>query len=248
MTGGEVSLREGEVFDDLQRGGLRIIQSPKVFKFGMDAVLLSDFVRAGKDEDIVDLCSGNGIIPLLLSARGKGAHITGIELSEAAVDMAERSISCNGLRDNIKMICGDALRAVELMGGAVCDVVTCNPPYMKGGHGLINANDVKTIARHEVALTLEELAAQISGLLGPKGRVYMVHRPFRLSEIFYAMRDNGIEIKKLRMVHPFADHEPNMVLIEGIKGAKPYLKVDPPLIVYNSPRQYTREIMEIYGY
>ncbi len=241
-------LKEGESFDDLQRGGLKIIQSSSVFKFGMDAVLLSDFAKASKDEKVLDLCSGNGIVPLLLATRDKGAHITGIELSRYSAEMAARSVAYNGLKDRITMICGDALKAKELLGGGLCDVITCNPPYMKGGHGLKNTDDAKTIARHEIKLTLEELVAQMAKLLRTKGRVYMVHRPFRLGELFVVMHEYGIELKRMRMVHPFADHEPNMVLLEGVRGAKSYLKVDPPLIVYDSPGNYTTEIMNIYGY
>lgn len=241
-------LKDGERFDDLQRNGLRIIQREDGFCFGMDAVLLSGFAKVKPDETVMDLCSGNGIIPLLLSAKTKGRHFTGLELLAENVDMARRSVAANGLEEKITIEQGDVKDAVERFGGSSFDVVTCNPPYMKSGHGLENADDARTIARHEVKLSLSEMITQATGLLRPKGRAYFVHRPFRLTELIVCMHEAGLEMKRLRMVHPFADREPNMVLVEGVRGGKAYLKVDAPLVVYEKPDVYTKEIIETYGY
>ena len=245
---GQSWLKDGERFDDLQRNGLRIIQRADGFCFGMDAVLLSGFAKVKPGERVMDLCSGNGIIPLLLSAKTQGKHFTGLELLAENVDMAQRSVAANGLNERIAMEQGDVRDATERFGRASFDVVTCNPPYMKGGHGLQNADDARTIARHEVKLSLSEMITQTAGLLRPKGRAYFVHRPFRLTELVVLMHEAGLEMKRLRMVYPFADREPNMVLVEGVRDAKPYLTVDPPLVVYEKPDVYTREIIEVYGY
>ena len=241
-------LKEGERFDDLQRNQLKIIQSEKGFRFGMDAVLLSGFVRVQRNENAMDLCSGNGIIPLLLSAKTEGKRFTGLELLAESADMAARSVAYNGLWNRISIVCGDVRDAAVQFGGSSFDVVTCNPPYMKGGHGLANADDAVTIARHEVKLTREELVRAAAFLVRPKGRVYLVHRPFRLTELIVRMHEADIEVKRLRMVHPYADRKPNMVLVEGVRGGKPYLTVEPPLVVYERPGIYTKEILTTYGY
>ena len=249
MTGSDAAwLKEGERFDDLQRNQLKIIQSEKGFRFGMDAVLLSGFVRVQRNENAMDLCSGNGIIPLLLSAKTEGKRFTGLELLAESADMAARSVAYNGLWNRISIVCGDVRDAAAQFGGSSFDVVTCNPPYMKGGHGLANADDAVTIARHEVKLTLEELVRAAAFLVRPKGRVYLVHRPFRLTELIVRMHEADIEVKRLRMVHPYADRKPNMVLVEGVRGGKPYLTVEPPLVVYEQPGIYTKEILTTYGY
>ena len=241
-------LKEGERFDDLQRNHLKIIQKTEGFRFGMDAVLLSGFTKVKPGERVMDLCSGNGIIPLLLSAKTPGKQFVGLELLPENVEMANRSVAFNGLEECITIIEGDVRRAVETFGGASFDVVTCNPPYMKAGHGIRSEGDLRLCARHEICLTLPEMVEQVVKLLKPKGRAYFVHRPFRLTELFGCMHDAGLEAKRMRLVYPYADKEPNMVLVEGIRGGKPYLKVDPPLVVYEETDKYSREILETYGY
>lgn len=241
-------IKDGECIDDLQRAGLYIIQKEKGFKFGMDAVLLSGYANIHKNEDVIDLCSGNGIVPLLLYAKTNAGRICGIEIQKEIAEMAQRSVEYNKLTDKIEIVCGDVKEATEKFGKASFDVVTVNPPYMKADAGLKNPNDFKAIARHEVMLSLDELVKSTSELLVPNGRVYMIHRPFRLTEIIENFHKYGIEIKKMRMVYPFIDKEPNMVLLEGIKGAKPYLVNEKPLIVYKEKDKYTEEILETYGY
>ncbi|MCR4674969.1 MAG: tRNA1(Val) (adenine(37)-N6)-methyltransferase [Lachnospiraceae bacterium] len=242
----EVELREDERLDDLGRNGYRIIQHPKKFCFGMDAVLLSDYARVEEGEVALDLGTGTGILPILLEAKTKGAHFTGLEIQEESAEMANRSVQLNDLGDKISIVQGDMTTASEIFGAASFDVVTSNPPYMIGGHGLTNPNDAKMIARHEITMTLEDLIRETARLLKPKGRCYFVHRPFRLVEIFSLMHDYHIEPKRMRLVHPFYDKEPNMVLIEGIRGGKPRLSIEKPLVVYESKNVYTKEIMDIY--
>lgn len=241
-------LQPGERLDDLQRNGYRIIQSAHRFCFGMDAVLLSGFAHVKSGEQVLDLGTGTGIIPILLEAKTPGKHFTGLEIQEESADMARRSVLLNGLKDKVEIVTGDIKDASTLFGASSFDVVTTNPPYMIGQHGLQNADKAKTIARHEILCTLEDVIAQSAKLLKPRGRFYMVHRPFRLVEIFCLMHQYGIEPKRLKMVHPFVDKEPNMVLIEGLRGGNARLTVEKPIIVFKEPGVYAEEITEIYGY
>ncbi|MDO4633454.1 MAG: tRNA1(Val) (adenine(37)-N6)-methyltransferase [Eubacteriales bacterium] len=244
----KIDLKPGERVDDLQRSGYRIIQNSNGFCFGMDAVLLSGFARVKPGERAVDLGTGTGIIPILLEAKTKGEHFTGLEIQEESWDMARRSVQLNDLTERIDIVKGDIKEASAIFGKGSFDVVTSNPPYMTGQHGLVNPNLPKAIARHEVLCTLRDVVSQASALLGDGGRFYMVHRPFRLSEIMNVMTEYHLEPKRMQLVYPYADREPNMVLIEGLKGGRPRITVEKPLIVYSEPGRYTEEIYEIYGY
>ena len=244
----EALLLEGERIDDLERNGLCLIQHPEVFCFGMDAVLLSHFAEVREGERAIDLGSGNGIIPILLSAVSEGKHFTGLEIQPRLCDMFERSIRLNGLEDRVSVVCGDIREAVTQFGAAVFDVVTSNPPYMIGGHGLTGKNEAKMIARHEILCEMDDILRQTAKLLKPKGRCYFVHRPFRLTELLSGMHAYGIEPKRMRLVYPFVDREPNMVLLEGIRGGRSRLTVEKPLIVYEEQGKYTKEILETYGF
>lgn len=244
----EIELKPGERLDDLQRNGYRIIQDPGRFCFGMDAVLLSGFAKVKPGERVVDLGTGTGIIPILLEARTKGASFTGLEIQPESADMARRSVLFNELQDRVHIVDGDIKEAVQIFGAASCHVVTSNPPYMTEHHGLQNPDQPKAIARHEVLCSLHDVVSQAAGLLMPGGRFYMVHRPFRLAEIFSKMVVYRIEPKRMKLVHPFVDKEPNMVLLEGLRGGRSRLTVEKPLIVYRKPGVYTDEIYDIYGY
>ena len=173
--------------DDLQRNGYRIIQNPEKFCFGMDAVLLSGFAKVKKGEQVLDLGTGTGIIPILLKGKTQGKHFTGLEIQEESAEMARRSVNFNGLSGEISIVTGDIREAADLFGAASFDVVTSNPPYMTGSHGLTNPGEAKAIARHELLCTLEDVIREASAVLRPQGRFYMVHRPFRLAEIFCTM-------------------------------------------------------------
>ncbi len=243
-----VELKEGERLDDLERNGYRIIQNPKKFCFGMDAVLLSGFAKAGKGERVIDLGTGTGIIPILMSAKTEAKSFVGLEIQPESAAMARRSVALNHLQDRISIAEGDIKTASRQFGRSAFEVVTCNPPYMTQLHGLQNPEAPKAIARHEILCKLEDVVREAAALLCPGGRFYLVHRPFRLVEIFTAMTKYRLEPKRMRMVHPFVDRAPNMVLIEAVKGANSRLAVEKPLIVFESRGVYTREIRDVYGY
>lgn len=239
-------LREGERLDDLQRDGFRLIQNPSWFCFGMDAVLLTAFSRIKEGDRCLDLGCGNGVIPILLAGKTKGKHFTGLEIQPDVAEMAQRSVRGNGLEDKVKIQTGDLCDAVSLLGAAVFDVVTSNPPYMTGEHGLLSGSDHKAIARHELKCTLEDLIDNAVHLLRPGGHFFMVHRPFRLAEIIHCMVEHRLEPKRMRLVYPYVDKEPNMVLIEGVRGGNARITVEKPLIVYEREHVYTDEVRELY--
>lgn len=241
-------LLPGERIDELHRKGYRIIQKEDGFCFGMDAVLLSDFVKAGKREKVLDMGTGTGILPILMEARTEGGRFTGLEIQEEFASMAGRSVALNGQEDKIEIVCGDIKEASSLFGLDRFDVVVSNPPYMVADHGLANPDKRKAIARHEVLCDLSDLLRETKKVLKNKGRFYMVHRTYRMAEIIHLMVEYGLEPKRIRFVYPFADKEPNIMLIEAMKGAKSRIKVEPPLIVYEKPGVYTDEIYRIYGY
>lgn len=241
-------LLEDERIDDLHRNNYKIIQNQKKFCFGMDAVLLSGFAKVKPGEKALDLGTGTGIIPILLEAKTSGKHFTGLEIQEESGDMAKRSVALNKLEDKIDIVIGDIKEASKVFGPASFDVVTCNPPYMNGNHGLTNPDLPKAIARHEILCTLDDVVREAAKVLKPGGRFYMVHRPFRLVEIINSLTTYKLEPKRMKMVHPFLDKEPNMVLIESVKGGRSMIQVEAPLIVYKEQNVYTDEIYDIYGY
>lgn len=244
----EVKLLPDERIDELHRNGYQIIQNVKKFCFGMDAVLLSGFAKVKPGEKVLDLGTGTGIIPILLEAKTEGKHFTGLEIQEESADMARRSVVLNRLSDKVNIVTGDIREASVIFGAASFDVVTSNPPYMNDNHGITNKELPKAIARHEILCTLEEVIREAGKVLRPGGRFYMVHRPFRLVEIINNLSVYKLEPKRMKFVHPFQDKEPNMVLIECIKGGGSMIKVEAPLVVYKEPNVYTDEIYDIYGY
>lgn len=240
-------LLDGERLDDLQVKGLEIIQNPGKFCFGMDAVLLSNFAHIRPGDKVLDMGTGTGIIPLLLSAKTEGDSFVGLEIQEESADMARRSVLHNNLEEKIQIVTGDIKEAATIFGPVSFDVITTNPPYMIGQHGIANASSAKAIARHEILCNLDDIMRESARLLGHGGRLYMVHRPFRLAELLSTMVRYKIEPKRMRMVHPYIDKEPNMVLLEGIRGGNSRMQVEPPLIVYKEPGVYSDELLGEYG-
>ena len=241
-----VEIKSYERVDDLHRNGYMLIQDPKRFCFGIDAVLLSGFARAEKGSKVLDLGTGTGVIPILMEAKNEYAHFTALEIQEESAEMASRSVALNGLEEKIDIVCGDIKEADKLFKAASFDVITTNPPYMNDGGGIKNDYGPKTIARHEVLCSLDDIARVSSKLLKYGGKLFMVHRPHRLTDIMCTLRKYKLEPKVIRFVHSYVEKEPTMVLVEAMRSGKPMVKVMPPLIVYGSDGKYTDEINEIY--
>lgn len=241
-------VREHERLDDLHIKGYKIIQNPKNFCFGMDAVLLSNFTHVKEDANVLDLGTGTGIIPILLEAKTKGKHFTGLEIQSESADMANRSVHLNGLTEKISIIEGDLRLGDEIFPLASFDVITCNPPYMDGGKGLVNEHSPKAIARHEIYCRVEDVIRVTARLLKVGGKFFMVHRPHRLIEIITLLKSYKLEPKRIRFVHAYKDKEATMLLIEAVRYGKPMVKIEKPLIIYNYKNCYSDEIYDIYGY
>lgn len=243
-----IELLENERIDELHRNNYKIIQNPEGFCFGMDAVLLSGFASVKQGERVLDMGTGTGIIPILLEAKTPGEHFTGLEIQDCSADMARRSVLLNDLQEKIDIVKGDIKEASGIFGKAQFDVVTANPPYMNESHGLKNPDMPKAIARHEILCTLEDIIRETALVLKPGGRLYMVHRPRRLIEIIGLLSAYKLETKRIKPVYPSLGKEANMVLIEAVRGGKPLLKLEAPVIVYKEPGVYSDEIYDIYGY
>lgn len=241
-----VIINDDERVDDLHRNGYKIIQNPKRFCFGMDAVLLTGFCNVKSGERALDLGTGNGVIPILLEAKTDGREFFGIDIQAESIALAQKSIRLNAQEEKVRALCCDIKRVSEIFKAGEFDVVTSNPPYMNEGGGLINDFGPKAIARHEIYININELAEAASKMLKFGGRFYMVHRPHRLTDIFCALRENKLEPKRMRLVHPYEGKEPNMVLIESTKRGKPMLKVMPPLYIYKDAGVYADEVRDIY--
>lgn len=238
-------LKDGERIDDLLIGELKILQSEFEFCFSLDAILLAHFAMVRQGGQAVDLGTGTGVIPLLLTTRGIG-HVSGVEFSPSMAEMANRSIVLNQLEHKVKIIHGDLCKVKELLPAGECDLVVSNPPYRPVGGGFISPNDRVAMAKHEVTATLQDVVNAARYLLKTRGRFAMVHLPERMSEILVAMSQAGIEPKRLQLVHSTIDKKPKMLLIEGMRGAKPGLEVLPPLIVYQADGSYHDEIQKYY--
>ena len=235
-----------ERVDDLNRNGLMIIQDPNRFCFGIDAVLLTGIIHAEHTGRLLDLGTGTGIIPILLTAKTKCRSFTGLEIQPESVDMARRSVRLNKLDEIVTIDEGDIRLATDIYKPSAFDVVTVNPPYMPANGGLVSESSPKAIARHELLCTLPDCIKSAAALLKPRGKFYMIHRPQRLADIMTLLRKYGLEPKYLRFVYPYADKAPNMVLLSAVKGGNPMLNAAPPLVVYGADGEYTDEVRKIY--
>lgn len=239
-------LKTGERLDDLNIKGLHLIQNPKGFCFGLDAVLLVHFAQAKAGESILDLGTGTGIIPILMSAYYPETCYQALEIQAEYVEMARRSVEYNQLQERIAICQGDLRELEKLFIPATFDRITINPPYMNAG--LVPAQRDKAIARHEICCDLETIIAKAVRVLKPQGSFCMVHRPNRLPEVITTLKQYGLEPKRLRLVQPKIGEEPNLFLIEAIRGAKAYLRMEPTLVIYQENGSYMPEISEIYRF
>ena len=244
----EVILKDNERIDDLQLNNLKIIQNKDGFCFGIDAVLLSDFAKDIRNNSIVlDLGTGTGIIGILLCAKTKLSKIYGIDVQKDVCDMALRSIKLNNLEDKFEIINTNIKELLNNFEEASFDAIVSNPPYKKDNSGLKNESETKLISRHEITASLEDFVSVSSKLLKSNGSIYMVHRPERLSDLFYLLKKHNLEPKKLRLVQSYQDSKPKLVLVKATKNAKSFLNIEEPLIIYNKDGSYTDEIFKIYN-
>lgn len=238
-------LGHGERIDDLLIGQLKVIQNQSEFCFSLDAVLLAHFAAVRQDSKVVDLGTGTGVIALLLSARG-ASSVVGLEFSQSMAAMAKRSVMLNRLEHKVEIVHGDLCKVKELLPAGHFDLVVSNPPYRPVGGGLISPNDKVAMAKHEVTATLQDVINAARHLVKTRGRFAMVHLPERMSEILVSMSQAGLEPKRLQLVHSAIDKKPKMLLVEGMRGAKPGLEVLPPLVVYKPDGSYSDEIQKYY--
>ncbi len=236
-----------ETIEDLQCKGMRLIQSKTGFRFGTDAVLLADFAKDLSAKKILDLCTGNGIIPVLLAAKTKAEKICGIEIQPEAAELAKRSVVLNNLSDRVEIVEGDLKDYKNFYEKRSFDAITCNPPYMKNGSAIINENDIKTIARHEIECTLKDVVRVASELLDLNGRFFMVHRPQRLAEVLFCMKEFKIEPKKLKLIYPDEKSEPVLFLVEGLLFGNEDMRILPPLFLKDGNGGESKELKKIYG-
>ena len=242
-----MTIKDYERVDDLQYKGLKLIQDPNNFCFGIDAVLLANYAKASAGDKVVDLCTGSGVIPILMSGKTAATELIGAEIHGPTAEMASRSVELNDLTGRVKILNRDIRKLPEVLPKGSVDVVTCNPPYMIADHGLHGEDEAKNIARFELECTLEDVADTAAALLKTGGMFYMIHRPFRLTEIMVTLSSHKLEPKRMRLVYPYVDKEPTMVLIEAKRDAKSRITVEKPLIVYESPGVYTQDLLSFYG-
>jgi tRNA1(Val) A37 N6-methylase TrmN6 len=239
-------IKDDETLDDLQLRELFVIQKKDKFRFGVDAILLANFANVKSNATVIDLCSGTGIVPFVIHGKNNPSKIIGLEIQKEMVEMAQRSVRYNRLQNKIDFIKGDLKNIDMLKKLPKADVVTVNPPYKVYNSGIVNPNDKIAIARHEICCNLEDVILACRVLLKDNKRMYMVHRPDRLVDIFTLMRKHKIEPKRVRMVHPSVDKAPNIVLIEGQRDGGSFLKWEKPLFVYDDQGNYTEELTRIY--
>lgn len=240
-------VKDGETLDDLQLKDICIIQKREGFRFGIDAVLLANFANVKKKHKVMDLCTGTGIVPFIIKGKKEPEKIVGLEIQNKFVEMANRSIKINGFNDTMEFLHGDLKDKELLKSIGRFDVVTVNPPYKLKKSGIVNPNDKYAIARHEVMCNLDNVIEACRIVLKDNGRLYMVHRPERLADIFCIMRKYKIEPKRVQMVHPNTKKPANILLVEGQRDGGAYLKWEPPIYVYNDDGSFSKEINEIYG-
>lgn len=242
-----LQLKPDETLDDLLINDLKLIQKDKGFRFTLDAVLIAHFATVKDRDRIVDLGTGTGVIPLILSTRAAKLRIYGVEIQEEIAEMASRSVLLNRLEDTIIILKDDIRKIHKTIEGGIYNLVTANPPYWTLNEGRPSALQTRAFARHELNCVLEDVVAAASKLLNYQGRFALIHRTERLCDILSLMRQYSLEPRRIRFIHPFAEKGAQHVLVEARKNAPPDLKVLPPLIVYEKPGKYSKEVLKWYG-
>lgn len=241
-----VLVRDDESIDALLKGKLRIIQKKRGYRFSLDAVLLAHFAVIRPGETVYDLGTGSGVIPIILSARSRPGKVVGLEVQEDMADMAERSVRLNGLEKLIEIVLCDVNEAAEFFQQGACDVVVCNPPYRRLHSGRMNPDTEKAVARHEIKGGIEEFIRAASYLLKPGGRCYVIYKARRLAKLFSSLNEQGIEPKRMRMIHSKPGSEGEFVLLEGTKKGGEELRVMAPLNIYEPHGGYSAEMQAIF--
>ncbi|MCR4442125.1 MAG: tRNA1(Val) (adenine(37)-N6)-methyltransferase [Peptococcaceae bacterium] len=242
-----VATQSGETLDDLLINGLKIIQKSEGFRVTLDSVLLAHFATVKNGDRIVDLGTGNGVIPLILNTRAEKLNIWGVEIQEELVEMARRSVKLNGLEERIAILRGDIRDIHKVLGGGCFTLVTANPPHYSVEKGRASSLPAKALARHEISCVLEDVVASAGKLLNHQGRFALIHRVERLVGVIDLLRQYGFEPRKMRFIHAYKNRNAKHFLLEARKNASPDLKVLPPLLVYDRPGKYSGEILEWYG-
>lgn len=242
-----INLKENETLDDLQTSGYKIIQNDEHFKFSIDAVLLSHFTNFKSNDTVLDMCSGTGIVALLISAHNNVGRIDCVEMQEELFSMCSRSVNYNNLQEKVFPYLMDLRDAPKKLGYEIYDTILCNPPYLPLTAGKSSMSETKRIARFEVFGDLNDIVKASAKLLKNSGKLVLSHRAERLSDIIVAMRDNNIQPKRCQFIHSKLKKKANLILIEGIKNSKPNMIIEPPLIVYDEANDYMDEIYKIYN-
>ncbi len=236
-----------ERIDDLGVKNLKLVQDTNLFCFGTDAVFLSEFATVKPSTTVVDLCTGNGIIPILLYGKTKAKRFIGVEIQKESFLLAQKSADINNISEFVEFINCDAKKINEFLPSGIASTVTCNPPYMNGEWGFLSPTDQKAIARHEITINIDDVVKISAYLLKHGGYLSLVHRTERLCDVLCAMRKYKIEPKRIRFIHSKQNEAPKLFLIEGILGAKPSIKVLEPLVIYNDDNTYTNEVKKYYN-
>ena len=237
-----------DTLDELTAVGLKILQAKSGYRFSLDPVLLCAFISSVKNSRVVDLGTGNGVIPFLLSSRKEALSIIGVDIQQQMIERARRSVELNGLGESLQFVYADIRELHEVMCAGICDVVTANPPYRVESSGRNAANGERCIARHEIYGGLKDFLRAAAFLLNSGGRFYMVYLAERLPELLAEMRCSKVEPKRLRLIHSRIDEPARMVLVEGRKNGNPGMRVEPSLIIYKGEgRDYSDEVLAMYA-
>lgn len=232
---------------DELKNGIKIVQDSAGFCYGIDAILLADFAKAGDGDFVVDLCAGNAVVPVLMAAAGKGKKFTAVEVQKESVDLAIQTVAVNGMENKVEIVEGDLRAASRIFSKACAEVVTCNPPYMTVEQGTVSGNRRRAVARQEILCSLEDVVGAAAYILKQNGSFYMIHRANRLDDVFVELEKGGFAVKSVRLVYPDDSNEATMVLVKAVKGAGKGLRVEKPLFVYEREGVYSAEMQEIRG-